>query len=438
MSENENLMPVRVLFVDDEENILGSLKRLMMDEEFEVLTADSGEKALKVLDNAEDVALIVSDQRMPGMTGADFLAQARVIAPEALRIMLTGYADINATIDAINKGGAYRYISKPWNDDEFLHTIRDGVQKYRLLRENTRLTEIVNRQNEELKEWNGRLKSRVLEQTALIRTQNEELRTLNEKLSANYNNAILAFSGLLELREQGARNHSRYVQELSVSAAKAMELSNEEIETIRVAALLHDIGEIGIPEHILKISVNDMDSEELKVYRQHPVRGQTAIDMVEGLREAGVFIRHHHEYFDGNGFPDRLKGEKIPLGARIIAMADFIDTTINRIGGENAIELTLDRVNGQLGKALDPQLFSFFKNLTKYFYFEKPRHEMVEEEFDPLDLHVGLMLSRDIRSGTGVLLLSKGITLNTARIDSIKRFYKLDPPDHGVYVLVER
>ncbi|KAF0219764.1 MAG: response regulator [Geobacteraceae bacterium] len=438
MGDNETLIQTKVLFVDDEENILGSLRRLMMDEEFEVLTANSGEEALKVLNNVKDVGLIVSDQRMPGLAGADFLAQARVIAPEALRIMLTGYADINATIDAINKGGAYRYISKPWNDDEFLHTIRDGVQKYRLLQENRRLTEIVNRQNEELKEWNGRLKSRVLEQTALIRKQNEELRTLNENLSTNYNNAILAFSGLLELREQGARNHSRYVQELAVNAAKSMGLSGEEIETIKVAALLHDIGEIGIPEHILRMSVNDMDDEDLKVYRQHPVRGQTAIDVVEGLRAAGILIRHHHENFDGRGFPDRLKGDDIPLGARIIAMADFIDTTINRIGGENAIELTLDRVNGQLGKVLDPQLFSYFNKLTKYFYFEKPRHEMVEEEFDPLDLHVGLMLSRDIRSGTGVLLLSKGITLNTARINSIKRFYNLDPPDHGVYVLVER
>ena len=113
MSETTSAIPVRILFVDDEKNILLSLKRLMLDENYEVFTAGSGEEGLELLRGTEQVGLIVSDQRMPGLSGVDFLEKARELAPDALRIMLTGYADLNATMDAINKGGAYRYITKP-------------------------------------------------------------------------------------------------------------------------------------------------------------------------------------------------------------------------------------------------------------------------------------------------------------------------------------
>src|SRR5512143_3889480 len=105
---------VKVLFVDDELNILRSLERLFMDEAFTVTTAGSGEEGLSLLRDDPAFGLIVSDQRMPGMNGVEFLSRAREIAPEALRIVLTGYADLNATMDAINRGGAYRYITKPW------------------------------------------------------------------------------------------------------------------------------------------------------------------------------------------------------------------------------------------------------------------------------------------------------------------------------------
>lgn len=110
--------PVRVLFVDDEENILKSLGRLFMDEDFEVITAPSAGEGLRILMETRNVGVVVSDQRMPGITGVQFLEQVRGMVPEALRIMLTGYADLAATVDAINRGGAGRYITKPWNDEE--------------------------------------------------------------------------------------------------------------------------------------------------------------------------------------------------------------------------------------------------------------------------------------------------------------------------------
>ncbi|MCK5404869.1 MAG: response regulator, partial [Desulfobulbaceae bacterium] len=105
-----------VLFVDDEKNILKALQRLFLDEEYAILTAESGKEALSLLDSGETPTVIVSDQRMPEMDGAEFLALAKERQPESIRMVLTGYADINAAVDAVNRGGIYRYIMKPWND----------------------------------------------------------------------------------------------------------------------------------------------------------------------------------------------------------------------------------------------------------------------------------------------------------------------------------
>ena len=178
--------PVRVLFVDDEQNILRSIKRLFMEESYEVLTANSGEEALKLLKDGQDIGLIVSDQRMPGMQGVDLLKHASEISPDTLRIMLTGYSDINAAIEAINKGGAYQYITKPWKDDELIQIVRDAVYRYSLIRENKRLAEIVKRQNEELKKWNDQLQYRVQEQTLEIRESEKRFRRLFDEAPVGY------------------------------------------------------------------------------------------------------------------------------------------------------------------------------------------------------------------------------------------------------------
>lgn len=335
--------PVKILFVDDENSVLQSLKRLCLDDNYSIMLANSGEEALELLKNTSSIGLIVSDQRMPGMAGSEFLEKAKELLPDTVRILLTGYADINAVADAINKGGAYRYITKPWNDEELLQTIGDAVRRYSLIKENKRLQEIIRKQNEELKRWNSQLEYFVQEQTLEIQNKNKELEKLNEDLEKNFKNSILVFSGLIELRDRKTANHSKNVAELSVRTARAMNLSGKEIETITAAALLHDIGKIGIPDALLLKEEDEMDREALREYMRHPVRGQAAIDSVEDLREAGILIRHHHEWYNGTGFPDQLSGRKIPLGARIIAIADFTDKTIRDLDRDNAIETSLKK-----------------------------------------------------------------------------------------------
>ena len=429
----------KVLLVDDEENITRSIARLLLQQEIEleVLVASSGPQGLEVLQQHPDVALIVSDQRMPVMTGAQFLEQAKKVAPDAVRMVLTGYADMAATMDAVNKGGAWRYLTKPWDDEVLARSIIEGVEQFHLVQENRRLTALVEKQNQELSEWNSGLKNRLFEQTATIRRQNEELKSRNDQIGKAFRNTIVAFSRLIEQHSPRLQAHTANVTELSVRLAKDLKLSPEEIETVRTAALLHDVGVIGLPPELLAKPMAAMSGEELQLYLQHAVRGQTALDEVEELREAGVLVRHHHEHFDGAGVPDRVAGERIPLGARIVAFADFVDRQLTDDRGEAAVTGVLAQAERELGRQLDPALFPLIKPhvLALYLSGAPTASPPVEEkELRPKQLMEGMLVTRNLYSGSGLLLLQKGTILGGYHIVNVLRHYKVDPPSGGIFV----
>jgi response regulator RpfG family c-di-GMP phosphodiesterase len=427
-----------VLFVDDEENVLRSLNRLFFDAPIRVLTANSGIDGVEIIKN-EEIAVIISDQRMPVMSGVQFLEKARELSPLSIRILLTGYADIGAVMDAINKGGAYRYITKPWNDSELMMVIQDAVDKYSLLKENQYLWKLTKKQNEELKRWSTELEYDVQQQTIDLTRQNEELRILNVKLENNLKSFITSFSNLIELRDKTVCNHSNNVAAISEEIAKRMGMAEGDIMLISIASQLHDIGKIGVPDIALTKTVEELTVEEFEEYKKHPVRGQAAVDNIEDLREAGAIIRHHHEFFDGSGFPDGLKGEDIPIGARIIALADAVDRLITGEVSEQRIEGVFQGIKSYLHTRFDPGIYHYLHDITRE-RVNALRHEQksFETELSPNDLRPGMFLSKDVKTGTGLLLLGKGIELNAQHIDAIRRSYYLDPSRTGIFVIINR
>ncbi len=432
---------MEILFVDDEKNVLQSLKRVFMDEDYDITIANSGEEALEIIKANDNFGLIVSDQRMPGLTGVDFFEKAKEILPDALRILLTGYADINAVADAINRGGAYRYITKPWKDDELLQVIHEAAKRYSLTQENKRLEALVAKQNEELKNWNTQLEVIVQEQTMEIQNKNKVLQEMNRNLKENFKNTIMAFSGLIALRDRKAKNHSKNVAEIAVKMAKALSLDGKQIESVAVAALLHDIGKIGMHDRFFTMDVEKMDAEGKREYVQHPVRGQAAIDSVVDLRSAGVLIRHHHEWHNGEGFPDGLSGDQIPVGAQIISMADYFDRMFGKSTTAESLDDSLDMVNQAIGKRFDSKMYPALQNAVKEIYSEALLgldNNMIEKEIEIDDVRVGMILSRDIRSGTGLTLLTKNMKLNENNVEAMKRYSQLDPSNSGVFILVEK
>lgn len=428
--------PVRILFVDDEENILNALLRLFDDEPYELLTASSGAEGLAVLRKETGVGVIVTDQRMPSMTGTEFLVWARDIAPKAVRVILTGYADIHAAVDAINEGGAYRYTAKPWQDDELLQIVRDAARQYELLRENERLEKIVREQNEELKEWTEELERRVTKQIRQIREQNVILQELNARLKKSFDDTLASFAGLLELRDPSERNHSGNVAAVAEAMAISAALPEEEVQTVRVAALIHDIGKVGGVDIPSDAGTQILTPEQWRSYKEHPVRGQTVVDSIEALRSAGKLIRYHHERWDGDGFPDGLRGAAIPFGARIVAMADFVDREMAKCRGGNASDLVLAALREEiLGGRFDPALLFHARKVVPAICARASlANGAFEEEVDISELREGMTLSRDVLSGTGVLLLRSGSVLGPAAISALIRHSELDPSRTGVFV----
>ena len=436
MNNIGKIIPHRALFVDDEQNVLRALKRLFIAEDYEVYTASSGADGLAILRETE-IPVIVSDQRMPLMSGAEFLEKLQELSPDSIRIILTGYADIEAAIGAINKGGAYRYVSKPWNDTDLILIVKDAFDKYFLLRENTCLTELTLKQNEELKKWSTELEFYVQQHTIELTNQNKELKKLNEKLRRSLSDILSSLSNLIELRDKSMHNHANNVALLSTAMAKEMGLPAAEIEMISIAAQLHDIGKIGCPDIVLTKNVGELSPEEKSEYIKHPVRGQAAIDCIEDFRMSGILVRCHHEWFNGKGFPDGLKGEDIPLGARIISIADSFDRIAQ--GERQSVDHTLSQIKSQLTTRFDAALFPSLEYAARELFPSIMRTEdIIEIELKIKDLAHGMILARDVRTGTGLLLLRQGTTLNDKNIETLKRAVHLDPSKNGIFVLMKR
>ena len=420
---------LKTLIVDDEENVLKALQRVFMDADTEVLAASSGMAALEIL-KANEIALIISDQRMPGMNGSEFLKLAREIAPDAIRIILTGYADVNATVDAINKGGAYRYLEKPWKDTELLTVARDCLERYRILRENRRLTELTKKQNEELKRWSEELELYVQRQTMDLSDQNKKLAGLNRQLNSKIEEFIAAFCNLVDTKTGTARSHPENVAAITRKIGQKLGLEEKALGQIVLAARLHDIGKTGLPDFVIARKPEDLTPEERIQYKKHPVRGQSALSMIEEFQEIGTLIRHHHENFNGSGFPDGLRGRNIPLGSRIIACADMLDRSLG-------YGLDTQEISGQIklkyANLLDPELAGLMeKSLDELAAFSV--RGGAETALSLMEVRPGLKLSRDFRTGSGVLILTKGTVLSEEHMELLKRCDFLDPSDTNVFV----
>ena len=296
------------------------------------------------------------------------------------------------------------------------------------------------KQNEELKKWNLELEFYVQEQTLEIQKKNDELNKINLQLQHNFKNSIRAFSVLIGMRDKRTANHSKQVAEHATMIAKALGLGQKEIEDIGIAALLHDIGKIGMSDMLLLKNPKELENDDRKLYEQHSIRGQAAIDAVESLRDAGVLIRHHHEWFDGTGFPERLSGDDIPVGARIISLADFLDHSFTGFSGESPYAYALQAVSGFAGRQFDAELIKYLKETVDKVYAGcMPESvSLVEVELPPEELKPGMVLARDVQSGTGLTLLTKGFKLTGKSIGSISRYFNLDPSRGGIYVWVER
>jgi response regulator RpfG family c-di-GMP phosphodiesterase len=292
----------RVLIVDDDELILKALSRILESAGYEARCFLTPEEALGAIE-AESPMVIISDYMMPTMDGVAFLKAARARLPGAVRILCTAAEDFRVALQAVNSGEVFRIIAKPWHQTELLNTVQQAAEAARLRRENERLTAEVQRQNGQLREVNLRLEEMVQQRT----------QALLEGLIA-----------ALDYRDAETQWHSRRVSLYARRLAEALGMGEPEVTVIEHGALLHDIGKIGVRDLVL-LKPGPLTSEEWNEMRRHPELGWALLQRVDYLRPASAIVLQHQEKWDGSGYPKRLRGEEIVIGARIFHVVDTLD-----------------------------------------------------------------------------------------------------------------
>ncbi len=321
-----------ILCVDDEENILKSVKRLFIDEDYTILTTTRGEEALDIIKN-QKVDVLITDQQMPGIKGIDILKRARETSPGTVRIMITGYSDIGVTISAINEGEVHRYIAKPWDNDRFKQVVKDALLKNEADR-------------------NGHHAERRIKQ---------ELADLTEALRAASLHTVRALSNAIELKDKYTRGHCDRVLEYALLIAGKLDLPSKQVTNIRYAALLHDIGKIGVPAKILN-KPGPLNEAEWKLIKQHPQYGAKVTLEIDFLRDTSRIILEHHEKIDGSGYPYGKKGNDLLLESKIITIADVFDalTSDRAYRKARSYKEALEIIEEARGRHFDERLVDIF------------------------------------------------------------------------------
>jgi len=295
-----------LLFVDDEVNILNSLRRVFRKEGYRLLTADNPFSALELM-REENVDLILSDYRMKEMDGVTFLKETIKIQPDAMRIILSGYVESHVIISAINDGGVYKFITKPWDDNLLRIEIRQALERYELETKNKKLLEEVSEHNEELRLMNRLLKEKI------------------EAIHKGLVDTIEVLTYLSRLKDPFLPSNINRVCSIGIEIGRRLGFNHNELKNLSIVLRLHDVGNIGIDSAILN-KAGPLTEEERREIRRHPLIGEKVLSLLRGFGKVSRIVRHHHEFYDGKGYPDGLKGEEIPVASRITHILDVYDS----------------------------------------------------------------------------------------------------------------
>ncbi len=413
-----------ILCVDDEPSILSSLRRLFRAHGYQVLAAESGRAGLELLETSS-VDLVISDMRMPEMDGVVFLEHVRQRWPHILRLLLTGYADISSIMGAINRGEIYRYIAKPWDDNDIILTVQDAITRAELEKEKKRLEALVLAQNEELRQMNASLEIKVEARTSELRQANGALRSANDKLKANFITSIKMFTALIELRDLKLAGHSRRVADLARRLAQALQLDAKQVQEVFVAGLLHAIGKVGFDDELLGTTIATMSPRQMEIYRKHPTRAEQLLMPLEELKSPVDIIRCQLERYDGSGYPQGIAGRHIPIGARILAVASDFESLLIGVLEPQKLSPAQALAYIKQGKGLhyDPVVVDAMVELGGISSAARSLEETVlEHQFNSQQLKEGMTLARDLISPSGLLLLTAGHVLDETVIEKIRSF----------------
>lgn len=342
----------RILIVDDEEPIREVVAAMLAAANFQTRQACSGREALALLESGEEFSLMLSDLMMADMDGIGLLSNTKEKFPDIPVVMVTAVHDISVALKAI-RDGAYDYLLKPFEREQLLTTVHRALENRRLKLEN--------------RAYQSNLEVLVTARTA-------QLSKAMNTLERSYDITLEALGDALDLKDAETEGHSKRVTAFTIAIARAMGLTGEDIRVIARGAFLHDIGKMAIPDAILR-KPGPLTPDEITIMREHCYRGYQMLKKIPFLAEAADIVYSHQECFDGSGYPRGLKGEEIPLGARIFSVADTMDAITSDRPYRAAQPLSAARAEIQKwsGRQFDPEVVKAFMSMPETLWQELRR-----------------------------------------------------------------
>lgn len=335
-------MPERILVVDDEEPIREIVCSMLRTAGYQCLQARSGNEALALLDSGEDFELMLSDLMMAELDGIGLLERTKERYPDMPVVMVTAVHDISVALAAI-RNGAYDYLLKPFEREQLLATARRALENRRLKMEN---------------------RAYQMNLETLVADRTEQLQKTLVDLERSYDITLEALGDALDLKDAETEGHSKRVTAFTIAVARAMGISAEKIRVIARGAFLHDIGKMAVPDAILR-KPSKLTHEEMEKMKEHSLLGYQMLRKIPFLMEAAEIVYTHQECFDGSGYPRGLKGEEIPIGARIFAIADALDAMRSDRPYRPALsfEEARDEIIRWSGRQFDPEVVRIFLSI---------------------------------------------------------------------------
>ena len=338
------LMKYTLLIVDDEPKILKTLLRQLSDMDVEILTAESPTTALDIISKVP-IDILLTDHKMPDITGLELINRFRNLSSATLPILMSGSYEIETLIEAINKGRIFYFLNKPWKSGEVEYAIKKAIEHRVFLDYQQQI-----------------IKTYLVDKEKWL----EASEYYEKKMSHSITNTLSAFRRIIEVKDKELFLHSNRVAQYAVGFAEYLNIDNSMIENIRIAAEFHDLGKIVIRDQILyKETV--LTTNEYEEMKKHPAIGAEVISQIDLLGEVSLFIMQHHERDDGSGYPNKLKGNEITLGAVIISLSDAYDAlTSTRLykksmSSEEALQIMKTGGSGKF----DETLYLKFEKYTR-------------------------------------------------------------------------
>ncbi len=409
IKEKDSSTP-KILVVDDEVSILQAIKRLLRKKSIAVTLANSGEEALSHLKN-EHFDLVISDMKMPSMSGAELFTQIASTYPDVYRILLTGFADIDSTIKAINHGKIHRYIQKPWSNDVLFDVINEGLEKSRLKQENVKLQRLLKKQNGLLKELNGNLEKKVE-----LRTKRISLGL--SRLERDHKATQKVLYNLININPNLDGKFANSVSLLAKRIAKLLELSPQEVHDISYSALICEIGLLGIETSLYAQPFNELNFNQKEEFYEQINIARLILNPAEHLHAVTEIVYNQYEQINGSGV-NKVQEEAIPVGAKIIAIArDYWLLAMGRINGQKMTDSEVRIEMKKLGGIkYDSSILDLLLNNPQII-----SNEFIETPVKLDYLEAGMVLKYNIFTHNHMLILPEGHVFTEATISKLKQF----------------